>query len=102
MSKITKNMVIEDVLTAKPELVETFFAYGLMCIGCPASRAESIEQASMVHGIDCDALVQALNEAIGAQSVSTKRIVYWMAATGVAAFIFHYIGLLYWKLVVKD
>ena len=63
---ITKEMVIGEVINEHPDLVRTFFANGMMCIGCPASQGESIEQASLVHGIDTDQLVNALNEAIGA------------------------------------
>lgn len=64
--KITKDMIISDVINANPELVRTFFEHGMMCIGCPASQGESIEQASMVHGIDTDDLIKALNEALQA------------------------------------
>ena len=60
----TKDMIIGDVITENPELVKTFFQNGMMCIGCPASQGESIEQASLVHGLDADALVAALNEAL--------------------------------------
>ena len=63
---ITKDMVIGDVISEHPELVRAFFANGMMCIGCHASQGESIEQASMVHGIDTDQLVNALNEALEA------------------------------------
>ncbi len=63
---ITKDMIIGDVINEHPELVRAFFANGMMCIGCPASQGESIEQASMVHGIDTDQLVNALNEALDA------------------------------------
>ncbi len=64
MEKITKDMIISDVINANPELVRTFFENGMMCIGCPASQGESIEQASAVHGIDADQLVAALNAAL--------------------------------------
>ena len=61
---ITKDMIIGDVITENPELVQTFFQNGMMCIGCPASQGESIEQAAAVHGLDADQLVNALNEAL--------------------------------------
>ncbi len=61
---ITKDMIIGDIISEHPELVRTFFANGMMCIGCPASQGESIEQAAMVHGLDGDALTAALNEAL--------------------------------------
>lgn len=63
---ITKDMIIGDVINEHPELVQTFFQNGMMCIGCPASQGESIEEASVVHGLDADRLVSALNEALGA------------------------------------
>ena len=63
---ITKDMIIGDVINEHPDLVRTFFANGMMCIGCPASQGESIEAAAQVHGLDGDQLVSALNEALGA------------------------------------
>lgn len=63
---ITKDMIIGEVINEHPELVQTFFQNGMMCIGCPASQGESIEEASVVHGLDADQLVAALNEALGA------------------------------------
>ncbi len=58
---ITKDSVIGDVLDQKPELAEHFFAIGMHCLGCPASRGETIEQACAVHGVDCDELLKKLN-----------------------------------------
>lgn len=62
---ITKNSIIGDVLDKHPETAELFFSIGMHCLGCPASRGETIEEACMVHGADADALVDALNEAVG-------------------------------------
>ena len=62
MDKITKDMIIGEVIAEHPELVRTFFANGMMCIGCPASQGESIEEAAMVHGVDADELVNAINQ----------------------------------------
>ena len=61
---ITKDMISGEVINEYPQLVRTFFANGMMCIGCPASQGESIEQASVVHGLDADELVEALNNAL--------------------------------------
>ncbi|MBQ7499651.1 MAG: DUF1858 domain-containing protein, partial [Clostridia bacterium] len=44
-----------------PGTAEFFFEIGMHCLGCPASRGESIEQACMVHGTDADALVEKIN-----------------------------------------
>lgn len=39
---------------------------GMHCLGCPASQAESLEEACMVHGIDCDTLVENMNTVLAA------------------------------------
>ena len=56
--KITKDMLIGDVLDQYPHLAEYFFEIGMHCLGCPHSRGESIEQACEVHGTDVDALLE--------------------------------------------
>lgn len=66
MAKITKEMIIGDVINENPDLIQVFFQNGMMCIGCPASQGESIGQAAQVHGIDADQLINALNAALGA------------------------------------
>ena len=33
---------------------------GMHCTGCPSARAETLEQAAAVHGIDVDDLVEDL------------------------------------------
>ena len=59
---ITKDMLIGDVLDIDVGCAEYFFEIGMHCLGCPASRSESIEQACKVHNTDCDALVEKLNK----------------------------------------
>ena len=62
---ITKDAIIGDVLDKYPSTAPLFLGMGMHCLGCPASRGESIEEACMVHGADADQLVKALNAAIG-------------------------------------
>ena len=59
--KITKDMTIGEVLRINPELAATLMSFGMGCVGCPASQAETIEEASMVHGMNLDELLEALN-----------------------------------------
>ena len=59
--KVTKESIIGDVLDFNPETAQFFFEIGMHCLGCPASRGESIEQACAVHGVDADKLVEKLN-----------------------------------------
>ncbi len=60
--EVTKNSIIGDVLDHDSGTAQFFFEIGMHCLGCPASRGESIEQACAVHGTDADALVKKLNE----------------------------------------
>jgi len=59
---VTKESIIGDVLDADVSAAKYFMEIGMHCLGCPASRGESIEMASAVHGVDADALVDKLNE----------------------------------------
>ena len=58
---ITKDTVIGNILDEAPDTAPFFLEMGMHCLGCPASRGESIEQACEVHGTDCDALLEKLN-----------------------------------------
>ena len=49
--KVTKDTIIGDILDINAEAAAPiFFGMGMHCLGCPASRGESVEQACMVHG----------------------------------------------------
>ena len=58
---ITKDTIIGDILDIAPETAPLFMAIGMHCLGCPASRGETVEEACMVHGIEnTQAVVQGL------------------------------------------
>ena len=59
--KIDKTMTIGDLLDTAPEKAEILLNSGMHCLGCPASQAETLEEACMVHGIDVDELLAKLN-----------------------------------------
>ena len=59
---VTKVTVIGDILDMDQETAPYFLEIGMHCLGCPASRGESLEEACAVHGVDCDQLVNRLNE----------------------------------------
>lgn len=60
--KITKETIIGDILDKAPDTAPFFLEMGMHCLGCPASRGESIEATCMVHGTDADELVSKINE----------------------------------------
>ena len=59
--QVTKESIIGDVLDFNAGTAKFFFEIGMHCLGCPASRGESIADACAVHGTDADALVKKLN-----------------------------------------
>ena len=64
MTEVTKDTIIGDVLDICPETAPLFLEMGMHCLGCPASRGETIEEACAVHGTDADELVEKINMAI--------------------------------------
>ena len=65
MAQITKDTMIGELLRDQEHIdsiAEVLFGIGMHCLGCPSSQGESLEEACMVHGIDCDALVNGINE----------------------------------------
>ena len=65
--QVTKTSIIGDVLDQAPETAQFFFEIGMHCLGCPASRGESIADACMVHGTNADELIEKLNAFLSAQ-----------------------------------
>lgn len=61
MEKITKDMLIVDILNINEELAEILMEAGMHCVGCMAAHGETLEQACEVHEINVDELVEKLN-----------------------------------------
>ena len=62
VEKVSKDMIISDVLQIDIGTAPIFLANGMHCLGCPSASGESIEDACFVHRIDADKLVGDLNE----------------------------------------
>ena len=60
MAQITKDTIIGDILDIDETTAPIFLSIGMHCLGCPASRGETVEQACMVHGVSADELVEKL------------------------------------------
>ena len=63
--KITKDMLIGNVLDMDNGCAKYFLEIGMHCLGCPASRGECIADACAVHGTDADKLVEKINAFLG-------------------------------------
>ena len=55
-------MKIGELLETNPDKAEILLNAGMHCLGCPASREETLEEACMVHGINVEELVEELNK----------------------------------------
>ena len=64
MIEITKDTIIGDILDIAPQTAPLFLSIGMHCLGCPASRGETVEEACMVHGVDVEKLLAIVNEEI--------------------------------------
>ena len=73
--KITKDMNIIEVVQKYPETMMVFMYAGMGCFGCHAAQFENIEQGALVHGIDPDKLVEALNEIADASDEADAELV---------------------------
>ena len=59
--QVTRDTIIGDILDMDQSTAPYFMEIGMHCLGCPASRGESIAEACEVHGVDCDELIEKLN-----------------------------------------
>ncbi len=61
---INGKTVIGEIITKHPDSVGVLLNAGMHCLGCPASQAESLEDACAVHGLEVQAVLDALNAKI--------------------------------------
>ena len=59
--QVTRETIIGDILDMDQTTAPYFVEIGMHCLGCPASRGETIAEACEVHGVDCDELLEKLN-----------------------------------------
>ena len=64
---IDKSMLIGELIQMDELVAPMLMRAGMHCLGCPASQGESLEEACMVHGIDCDGLVAGMNEVLASR-----------------------------------
>ena len=58
---VIKETIHGDVVMADEGIAPILMSAGLHCLGCALASGETIEEACMVHGMDCDALVEEIN-----------------------------------------
>ena len=63
---VNAQTLVGEIVMNHPEAIEVLMSIGMHCLGCPASQAESLEDACAVHGIPLDQVVEAINSRIAA------------------------------------
>ena len=64
MNKITKKMILGNLIIKYPETIDVFIEHGLPCATCQLASKETVEQAAKSHGIKVETLLKDLNKAI--------------------------------------
>ena len=60
--KISKNMLIADIVAKHPGLAEYIMDYGVHCIGCDAAMFETLGQGFSAHGMTEEEIDDAISE----------------------------------------
>ena len=68
MLKVDKSMIIGELIKLDENLIYILMREGMHCVGCPSAQMETLEEACMVHGIEVDVLVDAINEHLSANA----------------------------------
>lgn len=61
MAEFNRETIIAEVLQRAPEAAPLFQAIGMHCLGCAMASGETLEEACMVHGIECEPFLAQLN-----------------------------------------
>jgi hybrid cluster-associated redox disulfide protein len=62
---VNGKTLIGDIVNRYPDAVGILLSVGMHCLGCPASQAETLEDACAVHGLEAQPVIDALNAKIG-------------------------------------
>ena len=65
MAKVSKDMLIGQLLQIDANIAPILMRAGMHCLGCPSSQMESLEEAATVHGLGVDVLVNQINDFLG-------------------------------------
>lgn len=60
---IKKDMLMIDIITQYPEVAPILMGYGLHCVGCHFSGADTLEMGARVHGMDEETIEMMLKDA---------------------------------------
>lgn len=63
MKKITKEMMIGEIVDLNPKLGDILIEkYNLHCVGCGAAMGETLEEGAMIHGMSKKEIKEMVTE----------------------------------------
>ena len=68
MMTISKDMLIGELIRIDECIPPVLMRAGMHCLGCPASQAETLTEAAIVHGLDGDLLLEKINAFLAANA----------------------------------
>lgn len=60
--EVTKETLIGDIVDFDKDTGAILMEMGMHCLGCPAARGESLEEACAVHGVNADEMAEKINK----------------------------------------
>lgn len=63
--KATKDMTIGELLMLDRSVGAVLMENGMHCVGCPSAAGETLEEASLVHGMEIEKLLSEINTFLG-------------------------------------
>lgn len=70
---VTRDMLVGEIISKYPDAAFALMQCGMGCISCPASQAETLSDASMVHGMNADEVVDYVNEYLAFQAENAEK-----------------------------
>jgi len=62
--KVTKDILMGELVSQYPQSTEILMKYGFHCIGCMISPYESLESGAAVHGIPLEKVLKEINDTV--------------------------------------
>jgi hybrid cluster-associated redox disulfide protein len=64
MTHVTPFTKIGELLKSHPDAAKILKGFGLDCLGCGGAEQETILLGATAHGLDAEAIIEALNAAL--------------------------------------
>jgi hybrid cluster-associated redox disulfide protein len=66
------DMTMEDVMRMWPETIRIILSHGMLCVGCPFARFQTVNDAIREHGVDGHRFRKELHAVIGGDMPETN------------------------------